>query len=86
MASETSEEKKAENKEDNKEGQTLEETFAELEEIIRQMEEEELSLEDSFTKYHEGMDLLKSCNDKIDRVEKQMQVIDEEGNTHDFTE
>ncbi len=77
------EENTAPNKEED---ETLEETFARLEEIIRQMEEGKLSLEDSFTKYHQGMDLLKSCNDKIDKVEKQMQVLDEEGNTHDFTE
>lgn len=37
-----------------------------------------------FAYYYRGMELLKTCNDKIDRVEKQIQVLDEEGNVHEF--
>ena len=48
------------------------------------MEKEEISLEDSFQLYHKGMDLLKQCNDKIDKVEKKMLILDEEGETHEF--
>ena len=52
---------------------TLEETFAGLEEVIQKMEQGEATLEESFQLYHKGMDLLKSCNDKIDKIEKKMQ-------------
>ena len=31
------------------------------------------------------MNLLKKCNEKIDRVEKQMLLIDEEGQIHEFS-
>ncbi len=49
-----------------------------------QMEAEDISLEESFALYHKGMDLLKSCNDKIDKIEKKMLILDEEGETHEF--
>ena len=41
-------------------------------------------MEESFALYHKGMDLLKSCNDKIDKIEKKMLILDEEGETHEF--
>lgn len=64
--------------------QTLEELFVQLETTIADMEKEDISLEDSFQIYHRGMDLLKACSDKIDKVEKKMLVLDEEGETHEF--
>lgn len=48
------------------------------------MEAEDISLEESFELYHKGMDMLKSCNDKIDKIEKKMLVLDEEGEVHEF--
>ena len=63
---------------------TLEELFVQLEDAIRKMEKEDISLEDSFGLYHQGMDMLKLCNEKIDKVEKKMLVLDEEGETHEF--
>lgn len=68
----------------NEEEQTLEELFAGLEEVIGGMEQPEVSLEESFKLYHKGMNLLKSCNDRLDRIEKKMLVLDEEGETHEF--
>lgn len=60
--------------------QTLEQSFEKLEEIIRQLEDENISLEDSFKKYNEGIKLIKSCNQQLDKVEKQIIVLnDKEG-------
>ena len=63
---------------------TLEETFAGLEEVIQKMEAGEITLEESFQLYHKGMDLLKSCNDKIDKIEKKMLILDEKGAAYEF--
>ena len=63
---------------------TLEQTFAGLEEVIQKMERGDVTLEESFKLYHEGMDMLKSCNDKIDKIEKQMLILDEGGMLHEF--
>lgn len=57
---------------------TLEEQFQELEEVLDQLEQPEVSLEDSFALYRRGMALVKEANEKIDRVEKQIQVLSEE--------
>lgn len=65
------------------EGKTLEEEFQELEQVLQAMEQE-VTLEESFRLYHKGIDLLKACSDKIDRVEKQIQILDEEGENHGF--
>ena len=56
----------------------------ELDKLIQAMEEPEVSLEDSFQMYHQGIDMLKACNDKMDKIEKQMLVLDSEGETHEF--
>ncbi len=57
---------------------TIEETFEALEEVLNQMEAQEISLEESFSCYEKGMKLIKYCNDKIDKVEKQIMVLSEE--------
>lgn len=66
------------------EEQSLEEIFSDLEQTIKKMEEGEISLEESFQLYYQGMDMLKACNSKIDKVEKKMLLLDEEGEEHEF--
>lgn len=63
---------------------SLEESFQLLEELVAQMETRDITLEESFQKYQQGMALIKSCNDKIDRVEKKMLVLNENGETNEF--
>ena len=58
---------------------TLEENFAKLEDTIERLEAEDISLEDAFAAYSEGMAVLKKCNDQIDRVEKQVLKLTEQG-------
>ena len=58
---------------------SLEENFSALEELIGQLEEEDISLEKAFTAYSKGMNLLKQCNEQIDRVEKQVMKLNEAG-------
>ncbi len=65
-------------------GLSLEESFGLLEDIIGKMESREITLEEAFEKYQEGMALLKSCNEKIDRVEKKMLVLGENGETDEI--
>ena len=63
---------------------SLEEAFGMLDEITCSLEKEDISLEDSFSAYKKGMDLLKICNDKIDQVEKKVLVLNEEGGLDEF--
>lgn len=63
---------------------SLEETFDKLEETIGRLEAEDISLEDSFAAYQEGMKLLKQCNDTIDKVEKQVLALNKDGELDEF--
>ena len=62
-----------------KEGRTLQEMLKTLDEQIRALESEDISLEDSFVVYEQGMKLIKECNDKIDRVEKKVLELNADG-------
>ncbi len=66
------------------EEESLEDLFASLEEIIQHLEQDDNSLEASFSLYQKGMELLKKCSSKIDTVEKQVQILDEYGESHAF--
>lgn len=61
-----------------KQTKTLEQSFEVLNQIMEELEKEEVSLEDSFRLYQEGMKLLKECNDSIDKVEKKLIVLEED--------
>ncbi len=63
----------------------LETAFDQIEQLIQKLQEGEVSLEESFRLYEQGMKLLQKCNENIDHVEKQMLQIDEEGHTHEFS-
>ena len=63
---------------------TLEEVFQELDVLVKELENASISLEESFRLYHQGMELLKVCNDKIDLVEKKMLILDENGEQHEL--
>lgn len=63
----------------------LEEAFDRIEVLLEKLQDKDVTLEESFGLYQEGMGLLKLCNENIDHVEKQMLQIDEEGQTHEFS-
>ena len=62
----------------------LEDNFAELEDILKQMEQPEISLEQSFLLYQSGVEKLKECNVMLDTVEKKMQILNAKGELEDF--
>lgn len=63
---------------------SLEENFAKLEEIIGKLETGDISLEEAFSAYSQGMAVLKQCNDQIDRVEKRVLKLSENGQLEEF--
>lgn len=63
---------------------SLEEAFEKIEHTIERLEEEEITLEESFSTYQEGIKLLQYCNEKIDKVEKQVLMINEDGELYEF--
>lgn len=72
--------------EQTKQNVSLEETFEQIETIIKQLEspEVEVTLDDSFRLYQAGVEKLKTCNLLLDTVEKKMQVMQADGSLADF--
>ena len=60
------------------------EAFSEIDEKIKALENDDISLEDSFKEYQQGMELLKYCHEAIAEVEKKVQKIAEDGSLEDF--
>ena len=56
----------------------IESSFKRLDEIIEKMEKGEMSLEETFKLYKEGIELVSSCNESIDKVEKEIKIIEDE--------
>lgn len=73
-----------EKKESTAKDMTLEEAFGRLDGVVKRLESQEITLEESFKVYQAGMNLLKTCNEKIDRVEKKMLMMDEDGGFCEF--
>ena len=63
---------------------TLEEKFAKLDDTVKKMEQEDITLDESFRIYKEGMELLQYCSRKIDTVEKKMLQMNEDGTVSEF--
>lgn len=66
------------------EAYSLEENFVRLEDTMERLEQEDIPLEEAFRAYSEGMAILKQCNDQIDRVEKQVLKLNENGQLEEF--
>lgn len=63
---------------------SLEDAFEQIEEVISHLETEGITLEQSFREYNRGMKLLQHCNETIDRVEKKVLQINEDGGLDEF--
>lgn len=63
---------------------TLEEALAQLNEILADLDGGSRSLEEAFALYADGMELVRRCNAKIDKVEKQCLVIRESGDDYEL--
>lgn len=63
--------------------QTLEQSFDKLEELVDTLENGNVSLDESFKIYQEGIKLIKNCNQQLDKVEKQITVLNDGEGTAD---
>lgn len=63
---------------ENKEELSIEEMFDRLDGIMRTLEDSRSTLEESFASYEAGMRLVRACGEKIDKVEKQIMVVNGE--------
>ena len=64
--------------------ENLEEMFDRLDQVIGTLEGEDVSREEAFGLYDQGMKLIRRCNQTINEVEKKILVLDENGEKHEF--
>ncbi|MCP3025731.1 exodeoxyribonuclease VII small subunit [Halobacillus sp. A5] len=65
--------------------QSFEQAMSQLEELVEKLETGEVPLEKAIQYYQEGMNLSKICNEKLNKVEKQMQqILNEHGEFEPF--
>lgn len=66
----------------NTENVGIEDNFEQLEDIISKMQSDRITLEQSFELYNKGLSLVQECNNQIEKIEKQIKII-EEGNINE---
>ena len=62
---------------------TIEESFEKLDKIVSQLEDGSLSMNEAFKLYKEGVQLVNNCNNMLDKVEKQLVVLNGSEETDD---
>jgi exodeoxyribonuclease VII small subunit len=55
--------------------QNFEQALAELEEVVEQLESGALPLDDSLAAFEKGVGLVKFCNQKLNEVEKKVELL-----------
>lgn len=63
---------------------TIEENMKRLEEIGRRMSVPNINLEDSFTLYNEGINIVKDCQKQLSGIEKQIEILSTEGDIEEY--
>ncbi|KTC82574.1 exodeoxyribonuclease VII small subunit [Legionella cherrii] len=53
----------------------FEQSIMELEEIVRQLEKGELSLEDSLKQFEKGISLARRCQDVLQKAEQKIEIL-----------
>lgn len=69
--------------EENNKNESVDELFRKIDVIAQNLERDDIGLEEAFRLYQEGMKLLKTCGEKIDHVEKQLVILNENGEGYD---
>lgn len=63
---------------DEKERPSFEDALRQLESIVEQLENQEITLEDSVKLYEQGIELSKLCNNVLNNAELRIQQVNEE--------
>ena len=69
---------------DQEKNDNLEEIMEQLNDIVGRLESESMTLEESFQCFSQGINLVAAGNKAIDKVEKKMQILMEEGEEDEF--
>ena len=62
----------------NSKTNTIQENIEKLDQIVEDMQSENISLDESFEKYKEGIILIKNTNEQIEKIETEVKKLEEE--------
>ena len=62
----------------------IDQGFHQLDEILTKLSSEEIKLPEAVKLYTEGVNLVKQCKDSLDKVEKELIVLEENGEEHEL--
>lgn len=59
----------------NKKEEKFENTLERLQDLVRELESGDCSLEDSIKKFEDGMALARSCQDRLSQAEQKIEIL-----------
>ena len=62
----------------------IDQGFEQLDEILTKLSGEEINLPEGVKLYTEGVGLVKQCKDSLDKVEKELIILEENGEEHEL--
>ena len=63
---------------------SLDEKFKEIEAILKELEKEDIAIEDALDLYTKGKIAVKECKNKIDMIEKEVKKVNPDGTVSSF--
>ena len=63
---------------------TIDEKIKSVEEILRELEKDDIAIEDALDLYTKGKVAIEECKNKIDMIEKEVLKINPDGSTSSF--
>lgn len=63
---------------------SIEAAFEKLDGLIGRLEDRDIPLEEAFALYQQGLQLIQTCGEKLDTVEKKIKVLTPDGDLEDF--
>ena len=65
---------------------SLDEKFKSIEEILKELEKDDIAIEDALELYTKGKVAVEECKNKIDMIEKEVKKINPDGSISSFDE
>ncbi len=62
---------------------TLEESFAQLDELIARLEDGSIPISEALKLYKNGIKIVENCNQQLDKVEKEIIILNKQEDIHD---
>lgn len=62
----------------------IDQGFDKLDQILEKLESDDIRLSDAVKLYTEGVEVVKKCKESLDKVEKELIILDENGEEYEF--